>query len=430
MSKPLQILISDEVRRRQQALPRQIERGEPYIGPVGHAKRYLEAVEERGWSSIDGVVCSQCVIDAELQSAIRSAAGQERCSFCGTLPVVPDASADVDVILALIVDGLRYEYEPPVDQVAWSSRDGGYQMGTSDTADLLEHEQVTDNPELMQALADAIEETEWVQRDPYAASPADALRWGWAEFRTFVKHRRRFTFLAGDGVAPAGGEFSMSAIPAALTKAASDAGAVRVLSAGTQWWRIRPHAPGEVYRTAKELGTPPDGVARDNRMSPKGVGAFYGASTAVGARAEVAGYAAGGLDGTVGQFTLRHDIAVVDLSRLMGVPSLFDALNRHRRAAAIFMRDFIRDVSAVASPSDLQNLEYIPTQIVAEHFRYSLRLDGALVTGLLWSSSKDPSVQNCVIFAPNERMSDLGFADDATVLELDPNSVKVIPAPL
>lgn len=401
-----------------------------YIGRVGQAKRYHEAVEERGWSSIDGVVCSQCVIDAELRSAIRSAAGHEQCTFCGIVPAAPDASADVDVILALIVDGLRYEYEPPVEQVGWSSRDGGYQMATYDTEDLLGNEEVTENPELIRALVDAIEETEWVQRDPYAASPADALRWGWAEFRRFVKHRRRFTFLASDGVTPAGGELSMSAMPAALSKAADDSGSIRVLSAGTQWWRVRPHSPGEVYRTAKELGAPPDGVAKDNRMSPKGIGAFYGASTAAGARAEVSGYAAKGSEATAGLFTLREDIVVVDLSTFQEVPSLFDLSNRHRRAAAIFMRDFVRDVSAVASPSDLQNLDYIPTQIVAEYFRYSLSLAGVAVAGLLWSSSKDPSVQNCVIFASNEAMADRGFADDATILELDPDSVKVIPAPL
>lgn len=336
----------------------------------------------------------------------------------------------MDVILALIVDGLQYEYEPPVEQVAWSSRDGGYQMATYDTEDLLENEEVTANPELIRVLVDAIEETEWVQRDPYAASPADALRWGWADFRKFVKHRRRFTFLASDGVTPAGGELSMSAMPAALSKAAGDSGSIRVLPAGTQWWRIRPHGPGEVYQTAKELGAPPDAVAKDNRMSPKGIGAFYGASTAAGARAEVSGYAAKGSEGTAGQFTLPEDIVVVDLSTLQEVPSLFDPLNRHRRAAATFMRDFVSDVSAVASPSDFQNLDYIPTQIVAEYFRYTLSLGGVPVTGLLWSSSKNPCVRNCVIFASNEMMADRGFADDDTVLELDLDSVEVIPTPL
>jgi hypothetical protein len=397
---------------------------------MGQVKRHLETVEERGWSSVDGVVCSRCILNSELRSVIRSRSGHDRCRFCGTVPIAPDASADVDDILALIVSGLRCEYEPPRDQVAWSSRDGGYQMETLDTVDLLEREEVTENRDLIQALADAIEEADWVQRDPYAASPIDALRWGWTEFRAYVKHQRRFTFLASDGPPPVGGELSMSAMPAALSRAAGDAGTIRMLSAGTQWWRIRPHDPGETHQMAKDLGTPPDIVAKDNRMSPKGIGAFYGASTAAGARAEVAGYAAEGSDGTAGQFTLRHDIAVVDLSSLQDVPSLFDPLNRHRRAAAIFMRDFVRDVSAVASPSDQQNLDYIPTQIVAEHFRYNLRHADVPVTGLLWASSKDRTVQNCVIFASNDRMSDLGSADDSSVLELNPESVEVIPAPL
>lgn len=404
--------------------------GRTYIGPMGHAKQLLEDIEERGWAGVDGAVCSNCLTDPKLRSVIRSAGGRERCHFCGTVPIAPDASAETNLLVAIIVDGLRYEYEPPINHVAWSSRDGGYQMRTLSTADVLDREQVTENPKLIEALEKAIQEIEWVQRDPYAAPPADALRWGWNEFRDHVKHHRRFTFLDGSVSSRVGGELSMSAMPAALADAARDAQTVRVIPAGTKWWRIRPHERSEAHRSAKDLGAPPDSFAKDNRMSPKGIGAFYGASTLAGARAEVAGYADPAHDGTAAQFKQHIDIAVVDLSVLQAVPSLFDTAHRHRRAAAMFMRDFVVDVSAVASPSDLQNLDYIPTQIVAEYFRFTLKHGEIPVTGLLWSSSKDASVRNCVVFASNDTMSDMGTATDSTVFELDASSVRVLSAPL
>ncbi|WP_172582908.1 RES family NAD+ phosphorylase [Subtercola boreus] len=184
------------------------------------------------------------------------------------------------------------------------------------------------------------------------------------------------------------------------------------------------------------LGSPPDHVARDNRMSPKGMGAFYGASTLAGARSEVAGYADPTDDGTAGEFELLRDISVVDLRTAADTPSLFDAGRRHLRAPIAFMRDFLEDATKVADPSDTQNLEYIPTQVIAEYFRYGLRGDAGPVQGILWRSSKDPTVTSCIVFAGQDLMTDkgapktTGFADPDPLLQLDRSSVRTITAPL
>jgi RES domain/HEPN/RES N-terminal domain 1 len=262
---------------------------------------------------------------------------------------------------------------------------------TIETPDLLWEHEVTEDDKLLYDIAGTVNLELWCRKDPYAAADAEALRWGWAAFRKYVQHNRRYTFLTrDDSTADGAGAIPMHGIPAAVAEAVDDT--------GTTWWRARVHNPGESYIAAKDIGTPADKYARDNRMSPKGIGAFYDASTLVGARAEVAGYAAAPAEATIGAFTQLTDLALVDLRDLPDVPSLFDANRRHLRGMLIFMRDFITDVTKVADPSDTANLEYIPTQVIAEHLRYDLPADG-----ICWRSTKDRDVTVCVLFLRNAR---------------------------
>ncbi|TPW73603.1 HEPN-associated N-terminal domain-containing protein [Schumannella sp. 10F1B-5-1] len=398
---------------------------------MGGAKRWLEEIEARGWTDLGTTVCSDCVSDEALQRFVQLGGGRAECSYCSRTPEWPDASANTELILELIVDGFRTEYEDPIEQVLYSSADGGYQMAIYDPEDLLEIHEVTENGDLFADLARSITQMEWVPRDPYAASPTQALQWGWEGFRDFVKHRRRYTFLAFDqSTADGAGEIAMHGIPAAVTAAVEEAGQITTLVAGTSWWRVRPHDASKSYSSARDLGSPPDGVARDNRMTPKGIGAFYGASTAAGARAEVAGYAGKSLDGTIGKFALLRDVLVVDLTTAGAIPSLFDPEEGHKRAARKFMHDFVKDVAKIADPSDTQNLDYVPTQIIAEYFRYELHVDEERVGGVIWRSSRDSSVTNCVLFVGNEAMAEQGTGSDVSILALDPKSVARIDAPL
>lgn len=388
---------------------------------------------------IDMTVCSNCIYDQALAEAVRGEGGKEACDYCGSTPDGEEASAALETVAELIRRGFECEHEDAAEMVLWSSADGGYQMsGQRDTWDLLRDHEVSENEELLADLQSEIGEQVWVQRDPYAASPVQALRWGWNGFRDLVKHQRRYTFLIRDeaDTTGVGGELGMAGVPAAVADAVHDAGHIVVLPASTRWWRIRPHAPGEVYTSAADLGSPPDAVAQDNRMSPKGMGTFYGASTLAGARAEVAGYANPRHDGTAGQFELLRDISVVDLRDAANTPSLFDASRRHLRAPIEFMRDFLKDVTRIADPSDIQNLEYIPTQVIAEYFRYGLSGNAGPVQGILWRSSKDCTVTSCVIFAAQDLMTDhrptttTAPSDPDPLMMLVPGSVQTLRAPL
>lgn len=402
---------------------------------VGQVKRYMDEVDARGYSDRSGMVCSKCITEPALGAAIREEGeswadteDQEAdvCEYCQEVPHPPEALVELERVLELVVGGLRTEYDDPVEEALWDGREGGYQVPTDDTHDLLREFEIAENDKLIDDIAGAIHNTLWCQLHPYESTEGQALQWGWSAFCQYVKTRRRYTFLTPvEDPTLGGGDIPRHAVPAAVVRSVQQSGLVTVSPAGTSWWRARVHAAAETYSRAKEIGTPASEHARDNRMTPKGIGAFYGASTLEGARAEVAGYAAADRDATVGQFVQLADLTLVDLRDLPPVPSLFDERDRHLRGARAFMRDFITDVTKVADPSDIQDLNYIPTQVIAEHLRYDIPVDG-----ILWRSSKDRDVTVCVLFLPDDAMADPDSTNERSQLELDPASVTHISGPL
>jgi hypothetical protein len=381
----------------------------------------MEEIESRGWADSDATVCSDCVLDEALVTAVVKYGATDCCSFCGA--TAPLASAPLEVVLELVMDGVRFEYEDPIEQSAYDSEDG-YLVPTRDTWELLEELEVTERTDVLEAIAEAMRQGLWCQRNPYAATPTEALVWGWEAFRAFVKESRRYTFLVQDPTTADGaGALAMHSVPGAIAAAVTSSGSVTTLVPGSKWWRARVEATGGKFCSAKEIGTPPAAHARDNRMSPKGIGAFYGASTLDGAVAEVAGYADSTAMLSVGRFELVEPIRVVDLREATQVPSLFDPDMRELRAPITFLQSFIEDISTPAGPTDRQNLDYIPTQVITEYLRYELPARLGPIEGVVWRSSKDRTVDVCALFVANDEFADLGSRAADTRMVLDPSTV-------
>lgn len=390
------------------------------------AKRHLEHIEARGYGDSSAVVCSVCVSEPALKAVIRGEGDDSECDFCQLVPDLPDRTAPLERAIGLIVDGLRCYYEDPAESALWDSREGGYQVPLDDTHDLLWEYEISENEAVVDAIAAVINIDTWCQRDPYAANDIQALQWGWSAFRGYVQNHRRFTFLSQvEDPAHGNGEIPMYLVPRAVVQAVEEIGLITAFPAGTAWWRARVHGPTEEPRSASEIGTPAKEFARDNRMSPKGIGAFYGADTQAGAIAEVAGYAATTHAATVGQFTQLTALNLVDLRNLPEVPSLFDEAKRGVRATRLFLRDFIQNVTKVADPDDSNQLDYIPTQVIAEHLRYDVPADG-----VCWRSTKDRDLTVCVLFVPNSAMADIGYEDHDAQLTLDGTTLRTFKPPL
>lgn len=392
---------------------------------------------EQGWASVDKDVCAGCLSDAALAAAVDEAANAEECSYCGRRGDGAPVAAAVDIVLDAVVLGLRTEYGDPDDEgVGYCSAEGGYLMPTTDTWDLLQELEVTENADLHSDLSGAIDRL-WCKRNVYQPAPHEALRWGWAGFREHVKHRTRYTFLLPAPDADQRrewGEIPPEDVPEALVRAVTDGGLTRVLPAGTTWVRARVHGLEEKPESASELGSPPPALAKSNRMSAAGISAFYGASTEAGALAEVTGYADQGQSATVATWVTTRDMLVVDLVNLPAVPSLFDPHRRHLRPVRRFLHDFARDVAKPAQPDDREHLDYVPTQVLAEYLQWSSPGPTSRVMGVLWRSSRDPEVTDCVLFVDSKSCVEHPVAAEEpdAWLALAPNSrrrVDTLPPP-
>lgn len=359
---------------------------------------------DQGWSSSDKHVCADCLNDKALASSVQGAAESLDCDYCGQHSNSVLIAAPVDVLLDAITEGLRTEYGHPDNEgVMYISREGGYMMSVTDTWELLDDLDVTNDRNLHADLSNAIEGP-WCQRNPYRSSPVQALSWGWAGFRNYTTHVSRYMFHLPSPDAEQqreDGEIPPHEMLMTLAQTIKNGDLTRVLPEGTRWVRSRPHSSAEYFVTAKDLGSPPPRAAKSNRMTAGGISAFYGAKTHAGALAEVTGYTADDY-ATVGTWAAARPMLVIDLVDLPNVPSLFDPDQRHRRSDLLFLHGFAADVRRPAKPDDKEHLDYVPTQIVAEYFRQLIQDDdGNPAMGVLWRSAIDPTVTNCVLFVDN-----------------------------
>ncbi|MGD7708329.1 HEPN-associated N-terminal domain-containing protein [Microlunatus sp. Y2014] len=379
-------------------------------------KRELEEASDRGWWSAESSICPNCVSDAALAQAITEVAGPDQCDFCD----MAAGAAPFDVLLEAVVSGIRFAYEDPIEQVMYDSSEGGYQTVTFDTDELLTWElDVSDNGQVLEALTEHIEGDVWCERDPYRLPEEDRLASGWQRFRKTVTEARRFTFLIEqpdddnlDDIPP------VHAMPSVIADTVTSRGLVTELPTGTTWWRARTHRAEDNPRSAAELGTPPLGKASDNRMSPRGIAAFYGASTPECAKAEASAHTDEGKDRVSwGKFTATGPLTVVDLRSPPEVPSIFDRERREFRYVALFLRAFIADA---IQPAPAAPIEYYPTQVIAEFLRYQVP-----ASGLVWRSTQKADADCCVLFLSPDQQADLGSPEaDQAVIVLDPETVR------
>lgn len=394
-----------------------VEEGRHNVG----MKDYLDEINVRGWTDGAELICARCVTNPSLQRAIAENCESGRCSFCCSLMSV----APLDIVVKEVADGLWAEYDDPVNGAAYDSAEGGYQTTNYNTDELLaQHDDITDRSTVLEAISARFGTRLWCHRDPYALALNEALALGWEAFCRAVKTSRRYTFLVPDPDEQLGaGELATHTIPGAVASAVVGANLTTVLLPGNRWWRVRVDSDGTSHSSATEIGTPPAEFAQDNRMTPKGIGAFYGAETEEGAIAEV-GYATTGTL-SIGQFELLSALEVADLRDPPPLPSLFDRQKRHLRGTITFLHSFMEAIRKESPPSDRHNLEYIPTQVITELLRY-YGLPGMQIDGVLWRSAKNPDVDVCALFIDNSEIIDSnlrGPRPDSARMQLDVNTV-------
>ncbi|MGB1239679.1 MAG: RES family NAD+ phosphorylase, partial [Pseudomonadales bacterium] len=174
---------------------------------------------------------------------------------------------------------------------------------------------------------------------------------------------------------------------------------VTVISAGTEFYRVRHASPKEQFSTFSEMGVPPVGNASAGRMNPAGISYLYVAYQKETAEKEV-------LEWSKRWFTAKYktkvDIPIIDFSVAPSIPSIFEPELYKSRHNSYFLNAFIKDLIAPVSKDGKEHVDYVPTQIVSEYFRYRFKDEnGNGVMGLKYPSVKDKNGTNIAVFSSN-----------------------------
>jgi hypothetical protein len=190
-------------------------------------------------------------------------------------------------------------------------------------------------------------------------------------------------------------------------------------------YRIRAHKNSEECTTRETLGPPPSDKAPTNRMSAAGVSVFYGAferATAVAeASVSMPPEREWVLTGAAWQCT--RPLQVLDLSELPPVPSIFEA-SRDWRGAILFLREFVKSISAPVVHDGGEHVEYVPTQVLTEYFRKQVSApDGSPLDGIVYPSARRRGGRSLVVFRSREELDPATLSGREPLLQLDQTSV-------
>lgn len=359
--------------------------------------------QERGYSSVGGkCVCRKCISNKSIQKFIKENLTSDHCDYCNTTKKTLIA-ADMDDVIGFILDGIYTEWSHPVD--CMGRADGDWVGEYTDSDDLINGHLWDDlnieNDELIEDIIYSFDDDQWCKRDPYGLNPHERDFYTWERFSNLTKHQIRYVFFRinnSDEYDEIGEPFE---ILERIGTIISELKLIKSLPKNTQFFRARPHNNDENYNTVEELGPPPKEKTRPNRMSPAGIIMFYGAldqKTAIDEVFESNSYV------TTATFKALKKLNIIDLTSIPQTPSLFDEEHRYLRNAVIFLRKFIKDITRSIPRNGIEDIEYVPTQIVTEYFRhiyyatFRQRIDG-----IIYPSSRDKAGKNCVLFIDQKK---------------------------
>lgn len=372
---------------------------------MGGVKSEWMDAQERGWSAPETHVCDDCVEDPYLKHVIQSAASTGRCDYCGrsaTTPIAAEASVVVEVVYDTV---LAYYCEPAAGGVPY---DGGYIIDPIDIREVLGNLGFDGHSDFVDAVVDAEANGDCFvpAADGYWAGshPHEVLSSAWRSWVHIVKHETRFHF-ASSSPSKIASPYDIEVHETLPAIAERLRPLVCTLPAGMQVCRTRVRRRGQIWTpTADQMGPPPKEIASAGRMNPAGIPYLYTAFDKPTARREVGITGRTSLKAFTATFELTKPLKVIDLTRLpLPIPSLFDVANKDAREQALFIRQFLDEISVPVSKDGQEHIDYVPTQVVCEYLAQVFEPSpGTKLGGLIFPSAVYPEGKNLVVF-PDDR---------------------------
>lgn len=357
--------------------------------------KQIEAIEKGYSCDIDKYVCFNCVGNYGLKQSIREKATENHCDYCGISGSDPIA-VSLEKLIDLIMDGVCFEWDEAVNFVPWDGREGGYQWPVTDLEDIIYwhygSEVDINNGELWEDIRSCLGDADWAETDFEHREITT-----WEQFCYQVKYETRFVFYMA-GVPPYHFGPKPFTILETTGRFIESCGLIIKLDQGSTVYRARTCDNSTGHTTVDAIGPPPKEKASAGRMNPTGIPMFYGAfdeTTTIEETKNHDPYI------SIGTFETLNDLNLINLVDLPKIPSVFDRDKQHMIYPLQFLHHFVEDITkpVLRSEGMVEHIDYVPSQIVTEFFRYIFKTsDGKDIHGIIYPSSRNFGGKCCVLF--------------------------------
>lgn len=370
---------------------------------MGQAKqRWIELNERHIGSVPDKKVCIKHFEDKIIKRFIRKNYERGFCDYCQKdLKVV-----ELEDLMTFIMAGISNFYEDAANFMSYNSQEGGY-LGETYTPDELIQEFVeleAEPFELIEDIVSSIDDIAWAKPNLYYDNEGDELMTQWLYFKNIVKHKSRFLFSPGDE-----NEYkNVYKILNEVGRLIVSLNLIRKVPKGSKIYRCRQHDSKKIITEIKEMISPPiEKAIYPNRFSPSGISMLYSAFDKETAIFETISredkknkYI------TIAELELGEDKYVIDFCKLPNIPSIFGQIKNYY--LIYFIHDLVRDFTKDVKKDGKEHIEYVPTQVVTEFFRYSFNKKRKYkIDGIIYPSSKNSKKKALVFFWDNEESEKL-----------------------
>lgn len=384
---------------------------------MGAVKQQWQEVQDRGYDFSDlreKHVCANHFEDAYLKKYILKHAELGICSYCGKRGKVTNAEHFMEHIANKICDyygnpdnedlplGSSF-YDDDKEEIPGIQRMGCFAVPT--TADVYMStmelfyvlDLITDDEILNTDMLNGFINDEWIQHEPFNLPEHQELSWKWESFAQMVMHEQRFTFFKRDefqGGKDKTSDNGLDDILTELSKRISTHHLYSKIKQGTKLYRSRPLNDGDIVDKFEDITSPPNDIAKQNRMSAAGMSMFYGAfdiKTAI----EECRSRKKPKTCAVGEFLAKKELVVLDLTKLPEASFWIDG----DRESIWFLNSFYKEITKTIKRDDRIHIEYIPSQVFTEYLRYLHKTpNGRQLDGLKYKSSLPRTKDNIVLF--------------------------------
>jgi hypothetical protein len=353
-----------------------------------HWSHGLTSVPER-------LVCYRHFKDYALKEFIKANGNDGKCSYCKKSTVV-----ELETLMFYMMKGIMHFYE---DAAQFMAYDGEY-LGNTFTQEELINDEVgleVNNDELREDIINSIDDRAWAAPNSYWDNHKDILVYHWSYFKDIVKHQARFLFAQTTRLKSFDYQLSPYRILEDIGRYISEFQMTTRLPLNTIVCRCRQHEDKEMISTAEQMSAPPlDKATVANRMSPAGIPMFYCAFDNITARLETVDTSDQlKTKVTICNFRTKRSLKVVDFQKLPKRPSMFDIDNFPNYYPLQFLHEFVEDLAKGIKHDGKEHIEYVPTQILTEYFRYIYPDE---ISGIIYPSSKRKGFSSCVLFFDQE----------------------------